>query len=164
MIINPNFLQTWELLSYVVTVLGLPFAIFAIWREMRVERVNEAKEIEQREDEIYVELSQQYSGFLEAVLAAPELDLMSISTEATNLTPAQQQKKFVYYEMLIALFERAYILLFEDGATGNTLRRWLSWEDYIKWWLKKPDFKAYLVDALEGEDPDFAEYVLSLAK
>ena len=157
-------MQLWELLSYVVTVLGLPFAIFAIWREMRVERGNEAKEIEQREDEIYVELSQQYSAFLEAVLAAPELDLMSISTEETHLSAAQQQKKFVYYEMLIALFERAYILLFEDGATGNTLRRWLSWEDYIKWWLKKPDFSAYVVDALEGEDPDFAKYVLSLTK
>lgn len=164
MLINPNYMQLWELLSYIVTVLGLPCAIFAIWREMRVERSNEAKEIEQREDEIYVELSQQYSAFLEAVLNAPELDLMSNSPVQTSLSPAAQQKKFVYYEMLIALFERAYILLFEEGASGNTLRRWLSWEDYIKWWLKKPDFCTYIVDALEGEDPDFAAYILRLTK
>jgi len=157
-------MQFWELMSYIVTVLGLPCAIFAVWREMRIERKNEAKEIEQREDEIYVELSQQYSAFLENVLSAPELDLMSTSAEQRQLNMQEQQKKVVYYEMLIALFERAYILLFEPDATGNTLRRWLSWEDYIKWWLKKPDFRNYVVEALDGEDPDFAEYVMKLTQ
>ncbi len=43
--------QFWELLSYVVTVLGLPLAAYAVWHEMRAERINEIKEIEQREDD-----------------------------------------------------------------------------------------------------------------
>lgn len=152
-------LQAWEFASYVVTVLGFPLALFAIWREMRAERLNEAKEIEQREDEIYVSLSQQYSTFLEAVLANPDLDLLGEAPQPRVLGPDQLQKKRVYYEMLIALFERAFILLYEPDLKGASARRWGSWADYIGWWLKKPDFRAYAVENLAGEDPDFAAYL-----
>jgi hypothetical protein len=158
-------LRFWEFASYLVTVLGLPLALFAIWREMRAERINEAKEIEQREDEIYVELSQQYSAFLESVLANPELDLLgeapsgrAVSGEA-ELSPALKQKRQVYYEMLIALFERAFILLHEPSAQGDAARRWQSWADYMDWWLKKPDFRAYALANLDGEDAAFAAFV-----
>ncbi|HUQ86340.1 MAG TPA: hypothetical protein VM096_02205 [Vicinamibacterales bacterium] len=34
-------LQVWELLSYVVTVVGLPLAIYTFWKEQRKERENE---------------------------------------------------------------------------------------------------------------------------
>jgi hypothetical protein len=151
-------LETWEFLSYLVTVLGLPLALFALWRETRAERHNELKEIEQREDEIYVSLSQQYSSFLEAVLANPELDLLG-EDGALQLTATQAQKKRVYFEMLLALFERAFILLYEPGATGDAARRWRSWADFMGWWMAKPDFRAHALANLEGEDPDFAEFL-----
>jgi hypothetical protein len=162
--VSEDTLRFWEFSAYLVTVLGLPLALFAIWREMRAERRNEAKEIEQREDEIYVSLSQQYSVFLEAVLSNPDLDLLGESAEPLALTPAQQQKRRVYYEMLIALFERAYILLYEPNLSGDSARRWQSWADYIEWWLAKPDFGAYAAANLAGEDPDFADYVRARIK
>ena len=34
----------WELLSYLVTVIGLPLAIFTFWKEQRKERENEDEE------------------------------------------------------------------------------------------------------------------------
>lgn len=156
---NDKLLQLWEFSSYLVTVLGLPVALLAIWREMRAERRNELKEIEQREDEIYVQLSQQYSAFLGAVLANPDLDLLSESVDPASLTPVQAQKRRVYYEMLIALFERAFILLHEPGAKGGAARRWQSWADYLDWWLKKADFRSYVLANLDGEDAAFAAYV-----
>jgi len=156
-------LQFWEFASYLVTVLGLPLALFAIWREMRAERANELKEIEQREDELYVELSQQYTAFLESVLSNPDLDLLGENGGAQGLTPLQAQKRRIYFEMLIALFERAYILLYEPGATGAAARRWRSWADYIDWWLARPEFRDYAVQNLEGEDPAFAEFVRAAA-
>jgi hypothetical protein len=61
--------------------------------------------------------------------------------------------------MLIALFERAYILLYEPGAKGDAARRWGSWADYIGWWLAKPDFRGYAAANLGGEDPDFADFM-----
>lgn len=160
---SDGMLKAWEFASYIVTVLGLPLAMFALWREMRAERRNELKEIEQREDQLYVELSQQYTAFLEAVLANPELDLLGEADTAPTLTPAQSKKKRIYYELLIALFERAYILLYEPGLTGAAARRWQSWADYIEWWLKKPDFRGYALANLDGEDAAFAAFVRTRA-
>lgn len=156
-------LKAWEFASYIVTVLGLPLALFALWREMRAERHNERKEIEQREDEIYVELSQQYTAFLEAVLANPELDILGEDPSAAPITLSQQRKKQIYFEMLIALFERAYILLYEPDLQGDAARRWQSWADYVEWWLKKPEFRTYALANLDGEDAAFAAFVRARA-
>lgn len=156
--IDDATLRMWEMLSYLVTVLGLPFAAFALWREMRAERANEEKELEQREDEIYVALSQQYSAILEAALAHPELDALDSSGGAA-LTGEQQRRQAIYYEMLLALFERAFILLHEDAPSGQGGRRWQSWADFFAYWLKRPDFARYVENNLQGEDPAFTAFV-----
>jgi len=156
--IDDATLRVFEMLSYLVTVLGLPFAAFALWREMRAERANEAKELEQREDEIYVQLSQQYSAILEAALAHPELDVLEPSP-AQALTPEQRRRQSIYYEMLMALFERAFILLHEDAPSGQGGRRWQSWADFFAYWLKRPDFARYVEANLQGEDPAFVAFV-----
>ncbi len=155
--IDSATLELWEFLSYLVTVLGLPIAILAIWREMRAERLNEAKEIEQREDEIYVQLSQQYSALLEAALAHPELDLTD--NAAGELSPDQRRRQSIYFEMLLALFERAFILLYDESATAQANRRWGSWADFFSYWLKRPDFARYVEKNLQGEDPAFVSFV-----
>lgn len=155
--LSDDAMRLFEFLSYLVTVLGLPIAILAIWREMRAERANEAKELEQREDEIYVQLSQQYSAILEAALAHPELDVLEKSSAV--LTPDQRRRQSIYYEMLLALFERAYILLYEDTPTGQGGRRWGSWADFFSYWLKRPDFALYVEKNLQGEDPAFVSFV-----
>lgn len=156
--IDDAMLRTWEFMSYLVTVLGLPLAVAAIWREMRAERANEEKELEQREDEIYVQLSQQYSALLEAALAHPELDVPEAAS-GEALSPEQRRRQAIYYEMLMALFERAYILLHEDSPTGQSGRRWGSWADFFSYWLKRPDFARYVAANLQGEDPAFVEFV-----
>lgn len=155
--IDDATIRLWEFMSYLVTVLGLPLAGFALWREMRAERANEAKEIEQREDEIYVALSQQYSALLESALAHPELDLQETAT--ADLSPEQRRRQAIYYEMLMALFERAFILLYEDAPSGQGGRRWGSWADFFAYWLKRPDFARYVEANLQGEDPAFVAFV-----
>lgn len=155
--IDDAMLQAWEFLSYLVTVLGLPLAGFALWREMRAERANEAKALEQREDEIYVQLSQQYSALLEAALAHPELDLQEAAS--ADLSPEQRRRQAIFYEMLMALFERAFILLYEDAPSGQGGRRWGSWADFFAYWLKRPDFARYVEANLQGEDPAFVAFV-----
>jgi hypothetical protein len=156
--IDDAMLRAWELMSYLVTVLGLPLAVAAVWREMRAERANEAKELEQREDEIYVQLSQQYSAILEAALAHPEIDAFEAGS-GDRLDPEQRRRQAIYYEMLMALFERAYILLYEDTPSGQGGRRWGSWADFIAYWLKRPDFARYVEANLQGEDPAFVAFV-----
>ena len=148
-------LETWELLSYIVTVFGLPLAIFAFMLEQRKERENE-------EEEVYQMLSDAYTDFLKLEMSNPDLKLRSQIANA-DLSEQQRERIQVMFEILISLFERAYLLAFEDHMTGKQLRRWRSWEDYMREWCGRDDFRKLLPRLLQGEDPDFAQYIRQLA-
>ena len=148
-------LEHWELLSYIVTVFGLPLAIYSfVWQE-RKERENE-------EEEVYQLLSDAYTDFLKLVMENPDLKLRSQS-EITDLTEEQRERIHVMFEILISLFERAYLLAYEDNMTGKQLRRWASWDDYMREWCERDDFRYTLPRLLHGEDPDFSAYIQKIA-
>ena len=109
-------MQWWELLSYVVTVIGLPLAIFTFWQEKRKERENE-------DEETYQLLSDAYTDFLKLVLDNPDLQLRSRAA-APQLSEEQQERRQVVFEMLVSLFERAYLLAYDDDMTEKQRRRW----------------------------------------
>jgi len=145
----------WEMLSYVVTVFGLPLAIFSFLHEQRKERENE-------DEEVYQQLSDTYTDFLKLVIENPDLKLRSqISTP--DLNEEQTERMQVMFEILISLFERAYLLVYEEKMSQKQLRRWRSWEDYMREWCRREDFRSQLPRLLQGEDHDFAEYIVKLA-
>jgi len=148
-------LGTWELLSYVVTVIGLPLAIAVFIFEQRKERNNE-------EEEVYQLISDNYQGFLKIALENPDLRLFA-SEETPALTTEQRERMFIIFSMLISLFERAYLLLYENNMTEKQSRRWRSWEDYMGEWCNRADFRTALPVLLRGEDPEFADYIQKLA-
>ena len=148
--------ETWELMSYVVTVVGLPLAIFIFIYEERKERENE-------EEEVYQLLSDNYQDFLKVALEHPDLRLFS-TEENTTLSEEQKERLLIIFSMLTSLFERAYLLLYEDHMSPKQARRWNSWEDYIMEWCNKPHFKAMLPRLLVGEDPGFVKYIERIAK
>ncbi len=147
-------LETWELLSYVVTVVGLPLAIFVFL-------FNERKERENEEEAVYQLLSDNYQEFLKVALDNPDLRLFS-TEERVGLTPEQEERQLIIFKMLVSLFERAYLLLYEDDMSGRQRRRWSSWEDYMHEWCGRADFREALPTLLRGEDPDFARYITRL--
>ena len=148
-------IETWELLSYVVTAIGLPLAIIVFLLEQRKERDNE-------EDEVYQLLSDNYQDFLKVVLANPDLRLFS-AEKTPQLTAEQRERMLIIFGMLISLFERAYLLLYENNMTPKQMRRWCSWEDYMREWCQRADFRAALPELLRGEDPDFVKCIQALA-
>lgn len=147
--------ETWELLSYVVTVIGLPLAIFVFLFEHR-------KSLESEEEEVYQLLSDNYQDFLRVALDNPDLRLFSQAGLETA-TEEQRERQLIIFSMLTSLFERAYLLLYEDTMTDKQKRRWNSWEDYIIEWCRKPHFRTLLPQMLQGEDPDFVKYIQGLA-
>lgn len=147
-------LEIWELMSYVVTVVGLPLAISVFIYEQRKERNNE-------EEEVYQLLSDNYQEFLKITLEHPDLRLFS-NEETPALSAEQRERMFIIFSMLISLFERAYLLLYEDNMKEKQLRRWRSWEDYMGEWCNRADFRALLPVLLRGEDPAFAAYIQKL--
>jgi len=149
-------LEIWELLSYVVTVIGLPLAIGVFLYEQRKERENE-------EEATWQQLSDAYIDFLEVVLANSDLKLRS-QESTPDLSEEQRERMWVVFDMLISLFERAYLLAYEPDMNAKQDRRWHSWEDYMREWCQREDFRARLPELLRGEDPDFAHYILRLAQ
>lgn len=148
-------LETWELLSYIVTVFGLPLAILSFMLEQRKERENE-------DEEVYQLLTADYTDFLKLVIANPDLKLRS-QREITDLSEEQRERMQVLYEILISLFERAYLLSYDENMSRKQERRWLSWEDFMREWCEREDFRKLLPRLLHGEDPDFARYISRLA-
>jgi len=148
-------IEFWETGSYVVTVIGLPLAICVFLYEQRKERENE-------EEEVYQLLSDNYQDFLKVALENPDLRLFSTSG-SPSLNEEQNERLLIIFSMLTSLFERAYLLLYEDDMSPKQARRWNSWEDYIAEWCHKPHFRELLPKLLIGEDPSFASYIEKMA-
>jgi len=147
-------LETWEMLSYVVTVIGLPAAIFAFIWEKKRERAAD-------EEEVYQLLSDNYQDFLKVALENPDLKLFSFE-ETPALTAEQRERMLIIFSMLVSLFERAYVLMYERRMSKDQARRWASWEDYMREWGRRVDFCRSLPELLQGEDRDFREYIEAL--
>ncbi|MGB2817830.1 MAG: hypothetical protein WBA53_12975 [Burkholderiaceae bacterium] len=146
----------WEVASYVVTVIGLPLAIAVFLFEQRRERRNE-------EDEVYQLLSDAYNDFLRVVIDNPDLRLRSL-TATPDLSAEQQERMLAVFDMLISLLERAYLTAHSDDMTAAQRRRWNSWEDFMREWVRRDDFYYRLPQLLKGEDPEFAGYLRRLAE
>jgi hypothetical protein len=148
--------DAWELASFVVTVVALPFAIVFFAWEQRKERDNE-------EEEGYQLLSNAYNDFLKVVLANPDLQLRA-NEPLADPTPEQNERMFVIFDMLMSLFERAYLVAYKPKMSETEARRWNSWDDYMREWCRREDFHNALPQLLRGEDPEFQSYLRRIAE
>jgi len=150
-----NARDAWELASFIVTALALPFAIaFFAW-EQRKERDNE-------EEEAYQLLSDAYNDFLKVVLANPDLHLRT-NEPLQSPTTEQNERMLVIFDMLMSLFERAYLVAYKPKMGETERRRWNSWDDYMREWCRREDFHNALPLLLRGEDPEFQSYLRRIA-
>ena len=145
-----------ELVSQLVTTIGLPFAVWVFLAQQRKERENE-------EEEAYQRLSDAYHHFLSVVLANADLQLRSASKLA-DATLEQRERMRVIFDMLISLFERAYLVAYKDEMAPTEQRRWNSWDDYMREWCRRDDFVHALPLLLRGEDPAFQDYIRRVAQ
>lgn len=152
-----SLLETMEMLSYVVTVVGFPLAILTFVWEQRKERQNE-------EEEIFQRLSDEYREFLKLVLDNADLHLLRLEGARAELTEEQKERQLAIFGILISLFERAYLLVYEEKMDKQTRRMWQSWEDYMLEWVRRTDFRSALPGLLEGEDEEFTRYITGLMK
>ena len=148
--------DAWEGASFIGTALGLPFAILFFAWEQRKERDNE-------EEEGYQLLSNAYNDFLKVVLSHPDLHLRS-QEPLLDPTPEQRERMLVIFDMLVSLFERAYLVAYKASMSETEKRRWNSWDDYMREWCRREDFHHALPLLLHGEDPEFREYIRRIAE
>jgi len=151
-----TFMDLLEMASQAVTVIGLPFAFWVFWVEQRKERENE-------EEEAYQLLSNAYNDFPRVVLAHPDLQLRS-APALVDPTPEQRERMLVIFDMLVSLFERAYLIAYKSEMNQAERRRWNSWDDFMREWCRREDFRQALPQLLRGEDPAFVAYIGRLAE
>lgn len=95
-----------------------------------------------------------YNRILNRLFEHPEIDRHDAPPEDPEL--GRRQK--ILYEMLVTLFERSFILL--HGEKDLAYRRmWNSWEDYIRQWAGRTNFRTALPELMRGEDPAFVAYM-----
>ena len=147
--------DAWEYASFVVTALGLPVAILFFAWEQRKERDNE-------DEEQYQLLHNAYIDFLKVVLGNPDLHLRT-NEPLPDPNPEQRERMLVIFDMLISLFERAYLVAYKQDMAETERRRWNSWDDYMREWCHRDDFYNALPQLLRGEDPEFQDYLRRIA-
>ena len=141
-----SWLEFWEMLSYVVTVLGLPAAIFLYFKDNTKERLAEQQEIDGQ-------LKEEYNDILDNLIEHPELD-----RHDKPLSGDQALQQARIYQKLIGCFETSFIRLY-DRPERELQRMWYSWQDIIDEWLRQPNFAQALPQLLVGEDENFAIYM-----
>ena len=148
--------EFWLLLSNVVTVFGFPLAIYVFVYQR-------GKDRESAEEEVFLSLSDAYADFLRLVIANPDLRLRSAPL-LPNPSEEQRERMLAIFDILVALFERAYILTYERNMSEKKLRRWHSWDDYMREWCRRDDFRSTLPELLKGEDSAFSDYIRRIAR
>jgi hypothetical protein len=149
--------QGLEMLSYAVTILGFPFAIIIFAYEQRKRRQIERNELHRM-------LSQEYDNFLRLALEHADLSFFLKSRLNSELSEEQIERKEILFRILISLFEKAYIILYREDLSGDTLRLWLAWEDDMREWCRREDFRNALPHLLEGEDDRFSTHIRRFAE
>ena len=108
-------------------------------------------------------LADAYNDFLKVVLDNADLHLRGNSPNV-NLTAEQEERMLVIVDMLISLFERAYLVAYAPNMAGEKARRRNSWDDYMGDCCRR-EYSLNCPPALSrGEDPAFSAYILQLAK
>ncbi len=151
-----NWLEIVEFSFYLVETFALPFAIIVFIIERRKQRQVD-------EEEIYQRLSDEYTSFLKLVLDNADLQLLRRHGPLGEITEEQLERKQALFGILVSIFERAYIVVYEEKMNKQTRRLWSSWEDYMREWSRRADFREALPELLEGEDPDFRAHIQRIA-
>lgn len=149
-------LEWLEAASYIVTIVGLPFAIGVYVYDRRRDQQND-------EEEIFLRLSDEYADFMRLVIDNADLHLLSPAAK-DELSEEQLVRKHALFAILVSLFERAYVLVYEDDMSRQQARLWQSWEDYMHEWCLREDFRAALPALLQGEDLGFVATIRRIAQ
>lgn len=126
--------QYFEFATFVVTLLGVPAAIFIYSREQRLQR-------EEREYGTYDALDEKYIELQQLCIEYPELDIFDTPYKTPRkLTEEQEKQEEAIILIRISIFERAF-LMYQRTPSKAKSDQWQGWEDEIKEWLERKNFR-----------------------
>lgn len=136
--------QILEIISVIITILGVPVAIYLFFTEKRRERLD-------RENGTYTTLDDKYIEFLKICLEYSELGVYETSNmKNEDLTDEQNIQRKIIIEILICLFERAYLMYFDQNDSIKK-RQWSGWNSYMKNWMENEQFRSLWIDFFNSQ-------------
>lgn len=149
--------SVFELISYLVVVLGVPTGLYQYVMAKRRER-------EDRELRIFDAVNASYLEFQRLCLEFPHLDVFDIPDDApAALTPLQVKEELVAFSVLFSIFERAY-LLYADHPTRITEGQWQGWHAHICGYFRRANFRRAWSLGASSYDPRFNAYMLKVER
>ena len=147
-----------EIISGVITILGVPVAIGIYLRERKKERMA-------RETETYTAMDEKYQEFLRLCLDHPFLNIYDDGNADFNgYSKEEQAKALLLFDILVSIFERAFVM-YKDH--DNTIRKaqWEGWVSFMNSWMKRQDFRVCWENHLGSQwETNFSKYMDHLYK
>ena len=139
-----------EMLTYIITVLGVPVAIFVYLREQKFQRLEREYGTFDALDEKYIEIQQ-------ICLEHPELDVFDTPfKEPKKLSEEQQKQEEAILLIRISIFERAF-LMYQRSQTEGKDTQWQGWNLEIIDWFSRENFRNVWKEHGEYFDQSFFE-------
>lgn len=146
--------QYLEVATFVITIMGLPAAIFIYLKEQSLQR-------EEREYGTYDSLDDKYIEIQQLCLEYPELDIFDTPYEKPEKLNEQQKKQEEAILLIrISLFERAF-LMYQRAHSKVKQDQWEGWDVEIREWLERDNFKKVWAEHGPYFDGRFYKYVES---
>ena len=142
--------QYFEFATFIVTLLGVPTAIFIYTKEQRLQR-------EEKEYGTYDALDDKYIDLQQLCLEYSELDIFDTPFEAPiELTEPQQKQEEAILLIRISIFERAF-LMYRRSPSKSKQDQWKGWDVEIKEWLERDNFRKVWDEHSPYFDKAFAD-------
>jgi hypothetical protein len=166
--------KTAELLSFVVLILGIPFALLE-FRNHSVEQANTAKKDRQELAEevyrdVYRDVDQRFFDLTKLCIDHPQLDCHSVSRNADVKHPLSDDEKLqqtILYSALTNLFEVAFVQYHKktDNPEITELlnQQWAGWNVHIRKFLARSAYKQTWFEIRDEYDKGFVDYMDSIA-
>ncbi|NOY22760.1 MAG: hypothetical protein GXO70_04505 [Acidobacteria bacterium] len=144
--------QYLELASFIITILGLPMAMFIYLREQRLLR-------EEREYGTYDALDDKYIELQQLCLEYSDLDIFDTPfVKQRSLSEEQEKQEEAILLIRISIFERAF-LMYQRASSKGKKDQWEGWDTEMKEWLDRKNFRTAWDNHGQYYDKAFVRYL-----
>ncbi len=141
-----------ELATQLVTIMGVPIAIYVYLREQKEQRV-------EREYGTYNALDDKYIELQQLCLQYPELDIFDTPKQKTHALSEEQLKQEEAILLIrISIFERAY-LMYQEHKNIIKKSQWNGWLLEMVEWMQRENFRRIWEEQSQYFDLNFKAFL-----
>jgi hypothetical protein len=149
--------QNLEIATFIITIMGVPAAIFLYLREQHQQRAEREYGTFDALDEKYIEIQQ-------LCLEHPNLDVFdSPYSKPKALSEEEKKQEEAILLIRISIFERAY-LMYKRTTSNARDGQWKGWELEITEWFERDNFRNVWNEHGQYFDASFFQYFDKISK